>query len=93
MLQNYILPTLKKYSADIPMLLSFQKMSKSKLSTIQAHSDAWGVVCIIGLWIFPRQKLRVNMFPNNMIFCPLRFRNFTNEFIKYYKLLPKFGHK
>ena len=36
-LQNYVLPTLKKYSADIPTLLSFKKISESKLSTIEAH--------------------------------------------------------
>ena len=36
-LQNYVLPTLKKYSTDIPTLLSFKKISESKLSTIEAH--------------------------------------------------------
>ena len=36
-LQNYVLPTLKKYSADIPTLLSFKKISESKLSTIEAY--------------------------------------------------------
>ena len=36
-LKNYVLPTLKKYSARIPTLLSFKKISESKLSTIAAH--------------------------------------------------------
>ena len=36
-LQNYVLPGLKKYSADIPTLLSFKNISESKLSTIEAH--------------------------------------------------------
>ena len=32
------------------------------------------------------------MFPNNMIFCPLRFGNFKNELIKYNKLWVLFQH-
>ena len=36
-LQNYVPPTLKNYFADIPTLLSFKKISESKLSTIEAH--------------------------------------------------------
>ena len=36
-LQNSVLPTLKKYSGDILTLPSFKKISESKLSTIVAH--------------------------------------------------------
>ena len=36
-LQNNVLPILRKYSADIPTLLSFIKISESKLSTIEAY--------------------------------------------------------
>ena len=32
------------------------------------------------------------MFPNNMIFCPLRFCNLNNELIKYNKLWVLFQH-
>ena len=37
MLQNNVLPTLQKCSADLQTLLSFKKISESKLSTIEAH--------------------------------------------------------
>ena len=38
-LQNYSVFTLKKYSGDIPKLLSFKQINESKLSTIEAQGN------------------------------------------------------
>ena len=92
LLQNYVLPTLKIYSGDIPTLPSFKEISESRLSTIEAHLKSMENPLKDWSMGTPHIKVRVNMFPNNMMLCRIPFCNFNNEWIKYNKLWVLFRH-